>query len=114
MIKIVLIASFTILLNYAVSTLLLSNYCYTSIHLCINTHKTVWHDCQDKRLLTHRTFNDASLKPVGSRFHDCGTLIVSKPVGGRFHGCGILVGSKTVRDRFHGCGSLTSKAALDT
>ena len=43
-IEIVLIASFTVLLNYAVSTLPLSNYFYPSI----STHKALWSNRQDK------------------------------------------------------------------
>ena len=93
-IEIVLIASFTILLKYAVSTLLLLNYFYPYI----STHKTLWPNCQDKQLLTYGTFKNAG----------------SKSVRGRFHGCGTFKGSKLVRGRFHGCGTLTSKEALDT
>ena len=75
-IEIVMITSFTILLNYAVSTLLLSNYFYPSI----STHKTLRHNRRDKRLLMHGTFKNAGSKPVRCRFHGCGTLAGSKPV----------------------------------
>ena len=68
--EIVLITSFTILLNYAVSTLPLSNPFYPSII----THKTLWPNCQDRPLLTHGTFKNAGSKPVRGRFHGCGTL----------------------------------------
>ena len=44
-IEIVLIISVTILLNYVVSPLPLSNY----FHPSISTHKTLWPNCQDKR-----------------------------------------------------------------
>ena len=71
-----MITSFTILLNYAVSTLLLSNYFYPSI----STHKTLRHNRRDKRLLMHGTFKNAGSKPVRCRFHGCGTLAGSKPV----------------------------------
>ena len=65
-----MIISFTILLNYAVATLQLLDYFYPSI----STHKTLWPNCQEKRLLTHRTFKKAGLKPVRGFFHGYGTL----------------------------------------
>ena len=64
-----MIISFTILLNYAVATLQLLDYFYPSI----STHKTLWPNCQEKRLLTHRTFKKAGLKPVRGFFHGYGT-----------------------------------------
>ena len=63
-------SSFTILLNYAVLTLLLSNYFY----LFINTHKALWLNRQDKQILTHGTFKNAGSKPMRGRFHGCGIL----------------------------------------
>ena len=69
-IEIVLITSFTILLNYTVSTLPLSNHFYPSII----THKTQWPNRQDRPLLTYGTFKNAGSKPVRGRFHGCGTL----------------------------------------
>ena len=63
-IEIVLITPFTIVLNYAVSTLPLSNYFYPSI----STPKTLWSNLQDKRLLTHGDFKNAGSKSVRCRF----------------------------------------------
>ena len=76
-VEIVLITSFTILLNYEVSTLPLSNHFYPSII----THKTLWPNRQDRRLLTHGTFKNASLKQVRGRLHGCGTLTSKEALG---------------------------------
>ena len=92
--ELILITSFTILLNYAVSTLQLSNYFYPSI----STNKTLWPNHQDKQLLPHGTFKNTG----------------SKMVRGMFHGWGTIAGSKPVRGRFHSFGTLTSKEALGT
>ena len=73
----VFIASFTILLNYAISTLPLSNYFYPSI----STYKTLWPNYQDKRLLAHETFKNAGSKPVRGKFHGCGTLTSKEALG---------------------------------
>ena len=74
--EIVLIVSFTILMNYAVSTLPLSNYFYPYI----SSHKTLWPDCQDKGLLIPRTFKNAGSKLVRGRFHSCRTLTLKEPL----------------------------------
>ena len=76
-IEILLIAPFTMLLNYVVSTLSLLNYFYPSI----STHKTLWPTCQNKQLLTHGIFKNAGLKPVRGRFHGCGTLTSKDALG---------------------------------
>ena len=72
--EIVLLVSFTILLNYAVSTLPLSNYFYPYI----SSHKTLWPDRQDKGLLIPRTFKNAGSKPVRNRFHSWWTLTLKE------------------------------------
>ena len=81
------------LLNYAVSTLLLSNYLYPSI----STLKTLWPNLQENRLVSHGTFKIAGSKSVRERFHGCGTLAGSKPVRGRFHGCGTLTSTEALK-----------------
>ena len=72
------------LLNYAVSTLSLSNYFYLIYQY--------WQDSMAylSRQATINTldFKNAGLKPMRGRFRDCGTLAGSKPVRGRFNGCG--------------------------
>ena len=63
-------------MNYAVSTLPLSNYFYPSI----STHKNLWPNCQDKQL-THAIFKYAGSKAVRGRFHGCGTLTLKEALG---------------------------------
>ena len=70
----VLITSVTILLNYAVSTLLLTNYFYPSI----STPKTLWPNHQAKLLLTHGIFENEGWKPVRGGFHGCGTITLKE------------------------------------
>ena len=57
---------FTILPNYAVSTLPLSNYFYPSV----NIHKTLWPIRQGNRLLPYGTFKNAGSK------RETGSIIV--------------------------------------
>ena len=54
-------------------TLLLSNYFY----LLVSAYKTLWPNCQDKRLLVRGTFKNAGSKPKRGSFHLHGTLASS-------------------------------------
>ena len=47
----------------------------------ISTHKTLWPDPQEERLLTHGTFKNTGSKPVRGKFHVCVTLTSEEALG---------------------------------